>query len=109
MLARSSRNCGRIVFKRFQHAAAAAEPAAAKPAFNNKYNFNINPPPVHEYWNYRNASVLLAVIPVYLAVGYVAKYLGSNLEGYEGLIEFAESDKVKDIQFGQPQQFKPTK
>ena len=73
--------------------------------FNNKYNFNTNPPPVHEYWNIRNTSVLLAFIPLYLTVSYLTKTGTSNVDGYGGLVEFAKSDKspINDIKFGEPQ------
>lgn len=103
MIARPLRNVARVVFKRLQHSAAESASTAKASGFNNKFNFNINPPNVHEYWNYRNASVLLAVIPVYLGVGYVAKYLGANLDGFEGLIEFADNDQLKTLKFGEPQ------
>lgn len=83
----------------------AATSATVKSSFNNKHNFNINPPPVHEYWNYRNASVLLAFIPLYFGVGYVAKYVGTNVEGYGGLLGFADSEKspLNELKFGEPQ------
>lgn len=88
--------------RRFQSHAAAEEKAAP---FNNKYNFNINPPPVHAYWNIRNASVLFAFVPLYLAVGYLGKYTGSNLSGFGGLLDFADSEKspMKEVKFGEPQ------
>ncbi|KAK6464707.1 hypothetical protein DFJ63DRAFT_334257 [Scheffersomyces coipomensis] len=97
-----SRGVSRIAFKRLQHTA--AETTAPK-AFNNKYNFNINPPPVHEYWNYRNASVLIAFVPIYFGVGYVTRYLSDNTEAFGGLVEFADSEKspLKDLKFGEPQ------
>ncbi|KAK6202735.1 uncharacterized protein RJT21DRAFT_118810 [Scheffersomyces amazonensis] len=103
MFSRGIRNSGRIVGRRFQHHSA-GESISTKP-FNNRYNFNINPPPVHEYWNYRNASVLIAIIPVYLGVAYFAKSLGENLEGFEGLRSFADSDKspLKELKFGEAQ------
>lgn len=66
--------------------------ASEAKAFNNPHNFNINPPPVHEYWNQRNATVLVAFVPLYLAVGYLAKYLGEDLGAYDGLLEFANGD-----------------
>ncbi|ODV80150.1 uncharacterized protein CANTADRAFT_25856 [Suhomyces tanzawaensis NRRL Y-17324] len=96
MLSRSLRST-RLVFKRLEHTNAGS--------FTNKHNFNINPPPVHEYWNYRNASVLLAFIPVYLSIGYFAKYIGANTEGYQGLQEFADNEKspLKELKFGEPQ------
>lgn len=97
-----NRSAARVA-KRFQ-SHAAPEPARASP-FNNKYNFNINPPPVHQYWNIRNASVLLAFAPLYVAVGYLAKYTGSNLSGFDGLVDFADSEKspMKELKFGEPQ------
>lgn len=91
------------VARRFQsHAAPAKEEAAP---FNNKYNFNIDPPPVHQYWNIRNASVLIAFVPLYLAVGYLGKYTGSELSGFEGLLDFADSEKspLKELKFGEAQ------
>lgn len=88
--------------RRFQSHAA---PEAKSAPFNNKYNFNIDPPPVHQYWNIRNASVLIAFVPLYLAVGYLGKYTGANLSGFEGLAEFADLEKspMKEIKFGEPQ------
>lgn len=93
------------VAKRFQ---SHASPEVKSAPFNNKYNFNINPPPVHQYWNIRNASVLFAFVPLYLAVGYLGKYTGSNLSGFDSLLEFADSDKspLKEIKFGEAQQLK---
>lgn len=74
-------------------------------AFNNKYNFNTNPPPVHEYWSTRNVSILLAFIPVYLTVSYFTKYGTSNAEGYEGLLQYAkgENSPMKNMNFAEPQ------
>lgn len=93
------------VAKRFQSHAA---PETKSAPFNNKYNFNINPPPVHQYWNIRNASVLFAFVPLYLAVGYLGKYSGANLYGFEALLDFADSEKspMKELKFGEPQQLK---
>lgn len=78
---------------------------ATKSTFNNKYNFNTNPPPVHEYWNIRNTSVLLAFIPIYLSVSYLTKKGTSNVDGYGGLVDFAKGDKspMKEVKFGEPQ------
>lgn len=74
-------------------------------SFSNKYGFNMNPPPVHAYWNARNATVLVAMIPLYFGVGELSKYLGANLPGYEGVLEFADSDKspLKSLKFAEPQ------
>lgn len=90
------------VARRFQSHAPRAEKAEP---FNNKYNFNINPPPVHAYWNIRNASVLVAFVPLYIAVGYLGKYTGENLSGFEGLQQFATSEQspIKELTFGEPQ------
>ncbi|KAG7192751.1 uncharacterized protein KQ657_001534 [Scheffersomyces spartinae] len=99
---------GRLAFKRFQsnshghghgHAAGASEASS----FTNKYNFNIDPPAVHEYWNARNASVLLAFIPAYMVVASVAKYVAENQEGWGGLHEYADAhfDKIYQHRFGE--------
>ena len=103
MFSRIVRNNGSLMSKRFQSQASTS--ASAKSAFNNKYNFNINPPPVHTYWSMRNSSVLLAFIPVYLLVGYAIKYSSSGLSGYEGLYAFADSEKspMKELKFGEAQ------
>lgn len=93
-------------FKRMNsHSSGSAGASTAKSSFNNKYNFNTNPPPVHEYWNIRNTSVLLAFIPIYLSVSYLTKRGTSNVDGYGGLVEYANSEKspMKDIKFGEPQ------
>lgn len=82
----------RVIAKRFQSS-----------GFKNTYNFNTNPPPVHEYWNLRNSSVLLAFIPLYFGVGYIAKSTGSELSGFEALKAAADSDIVKGLGFGEPQ------
>lgn len=95
---------GRLAFKRFQshaHSHGHAAPEAAP--FNNKYNFNIDPPAVHEYWNARNASVLLAFIPAYLAVASVARYVSENQEGWGGLHQYADAhfDQLYKHRFGE--------
>lgn len=84
---------------RFQSQAAKEQP------FNNKHNFNINPPPVHAYWNLRNALVLFAFVPAYIAVGYLGKSVGEGLDGFTGLEAFArlEQSPMKEIPFGLPQ------
>lgn len=66
----------------------------------------MNPPPVHEYWNYHNALILIAIIPIYYIVGYVSNYLGSSIVGYNGMNDFADSEDspMKVIKFGDPQQ-----
>lgn len=91
----------RTLLKRFQ--STTSESTAS--TFNNKYNFNISPPPVHEYWNYRNATVFLSAIPLYFAVGYASVYIASNFEGYSGLLGFKDNEKspLKDTEFGEPQ------
>lgn len=93
------------MFKRMNSHSAPSVDTTVKAAFNNKYNFNVNPPPVHEYWNIRNCSVLLAFIPIYLTASYLTKYGTGELEGYGGLLEFAKGEKspIKDIKFGEPQ------
>ncbi|KAI5960919.1 hypothetical protein KGF57_001851 [Candida theae] len=97
-----SRLSKRITTQRFQHTA--TKQASSVP-FNNKFNFNLNPPPVHEYWNAYNSSVLFAFVPVFLGIAYAAKYIGVNLEGNAGLLEFAnaENSPIKSIKFGEPQ------
>lgn len=103
MFPRAVRNSGSLLSKRFQSQASTG--ASAKSAFNNKHNFNINPPPVHTYWTMRNSSVLLAFIPIYLAVGYLTKSTSSELSGYEGLYAFADGEKspMKELKFGEAQ------
>ncbi|CUM64053.1 uncharacterized protein PRCAT00001641001 [Priceomyces carsonii] len=97
MFATGSRGYVRLTFKRFQS-------SGAKLTFSNKYNFNINPPPVHEYWNARNNIILLAFVPVFLGVGYVAKYVGGNvygdsvLEAVEGEDAFINGNKIFESQ-----------
>ncbi|EGV64909.1 hypothetical protein PSN45_005261 [Yamadazyma tenuis] len=93
-------------FKRFNsHSAHPVTPTPSKAPFNNKYNFNTSPPPVHEYWNIRNTSFLLAFIPLYFAVSYVTKNGVQEIEGFGGLVEFAKGEKspLKEIKFGEPQ------
>lgn len=88
-----------------QHSAATGAKDVPKVSFNNKYEFNINPPPIHEYWNYRNALVLIAIIPIYLAIGSFAENLNSGLEGYDGLRTFADSleSPMHKLKFAEPQ------
>lgn len=91
--------------KRFQsHASHATETVKSAP-FNNKYNFNINPPPIHLYWNAKNSFILFAFAPIFVAFGYLGKYTGSNMPGLEGILEFADSEKspMKELKFGEPQ------
>ncbi|KAI5952369.1 hypothetical protein KGF54_003235 [Candida jiufengensis] len=94
----------RITTKRFQHAAASTPKQSPIP-FTNKYHFNLNPPPIHEYWNIYNSSVLFAFIPVFLTISYFAKDLGIGLEGNNGLLDFANSEQspLKSIKFGESQ------
>lgn len=101
MLSRIASRSPRMA-KRFQSHAAPAEKAQP---FNNKHNFNIDPPPVHTYWNARNFSVLLAFVPLYLGIGFLGKYTGENLSGFDGLVQFADSEKspMKTLKFGEPQ------
>ncbi|KAI3403457.1 hypothetical protein KGF56_003741 [Candida oxycetoniae] len=82
---------------------------AGAEAFSNKFNFNLNPPQVHEYWNIYNSSVLFAFVPVFLGIAYVAKYVGVNLEGNAGFLQYAnsESSPLKSIKFGETQKRKP--
>lgn len=96
-----SRLLKRIISKRFQHTAT----KQTSVPFNNKYNFNLNPPQVHEYWNVYNSSVLFAFVPVFLGIAYAAKYIGVNIEGNAGLLEYAngENSPIKSIKFGEPQ------
>lgn len=77
-------------------------------AFNNKYGFNMNPPPVHAYWNARNASVLVAFVPVFLGAGALAKYVGFNLPGWDGLLEFSKLEQlpIGKLAFGEPEPYK---
>lgn len=91
------------VARRFQSHAAQPESKAAP--FNNKYNFNMDPPPVHAYWNARNFSVLIAFVPIFLGVGYLGKYTGENSGGFDSLLDFADSEKspLKDLKFGEAQ------
>lgn len=91
-----------VAGRRFASSASSSSKSAN---FSNKFNFNINPPPVHEYWNARNASVLIGFVPLYFAVGYVSKYIGTHIGGFDGLLEFADSDKspMKEFEFAQPQ------
>lgn len=72
-------------------------------SFKNTHNFNTNPPPVHEYWNIRNSAVLLAFVPIYVAVGYIGKNSGEGLTSLEALKAAADSDLVKDLGFGEAQ------
>lgn len=104
MISRVVRSNVSLMSKRFQSQASTGS-AGVKSSFNNKHNFNINPPPVHQYWTMRNSSVLLAFIPVYLLVGYVAKSAGEGLTGYEGLAGFADGEKspMKELKFGEAQ------
>lgn len=97
IFARSLKRCGSIMFKRFQ--------SQQTGGFNNKFNFNINPPPVHEYWNMRNNSVLLAFVPIYFIVGYFGSYTAGNIEGTQGLLDVADSNEspMKTFKFGEPQ------
>lgn len=90
-------------FKRMNHSSHTSTPV--KSNFTNKYDFNTSPPPVHEYWNIRNTSILLAFIPVYFTVSYFTKNGAQDIDGFGGLLEFANSDKspLKDVKFGEPQ------
>ncbi|KAI5965272.1 uncharacterized protein KGF55_001492 [Candida pseudojiufengensis] len=96
-----------ITTKRFQHAAASSTKQSTSHSipFNNKYNFDLTPPPIHEYWNIYNSSVLFAFIPVFLTISYFAKDLGIGLEGNAGLLDFANSENspIKNIKFGESQ------
>lgn len=85
--------------RRFQSTETKAE------SFTNKYNFNLDPPPVHSYWNARNSLVLFAFVPAFIGAGYLGIYVGSNLSGMEGLTEFADSEQspLKTLKFGESQ------
>ncbi|CAK9439609.1 uncharacterized protein LODBEIA_P37090 [Lodderomyces beijingensis] len=103
-----SRVSKRVLSKRFQHSTAAhAAPKETHP-FANRYNFNLDPPPVHEYWNIYNSSILFAFVPVFLGVAYLAKDIGVNLESQAGLLQYANGDNspLKSIKFGEPQEIK---
>ncbi|RLV93348.1 hypothetical protein JA1_002538 [Spathaspora sp. JA1] len=105
MFTRSSRSIvRRIAFKRFQHTAESTATKESAP-FTNKYNFDVNPPQVHHYWNYHNATLLVALIPVLLGVAELGRYIGKNLSGYTSFIEFADSEKspMKESTYGKPQ------
>ncbi|CAH6719820.1 hypothetical protein CLIB1444_02S17238 [[Candida] jaroonii] len=97
----------RINFKRFNsHGAHGAHGAKPTPStFTNKYNFNIDPPQVHEYWNIRNTSVVIAFIPVFFGVTYLTKVASDGNDGFGGLLAFAngEQSPMKDIKFSEPQ------
>lgn len=97
---RSARSIGRRFNSHATHEAPKSQP------FTNKFNFNIEPPQVHQYWNYKNTSVLLAFIPFYLAAGYLGQYTGSNLTSWEGFWTFADGEHspLKQIKFGEAQQ-----
>ncbi|CAD1812349.1 hypothetical protein FOB58_004241 [Candida parapsilosis] len=101
-----SRLSKRITTQRFQHSTTSTtKQATHSTPFNNKYHFNLNPPPVHEYWNVYNSSVLFAFVPVFLGIAYAAKYIGVNIEGNAGLLQYAngENSPLKSIKFGEPQ------
>ncbi|QWW24107.1 hypothetical protein CA7LBN_002941 [Candidozyma auris] len=85
------RAVSRISRRLQSHASHSSETTKSAP-FNNKYNFNVNPPPIHSYWNQKNSLVLFAFVPLFVGVGYLGKYTGSNTPGFEGLLEFAESE-----------------
>lgn len=106
MLSRTLRRYGAASSRRFQSHAAAAEAPAVKP-FNNKYNFNIDPPQVHQYWQQRNFSILVAFVPIFVAAGYLAQTSG-NVSGLQTLIGFADGEKspLKELAFAEPQQKK---
>ncbi|CAI5758015.1 unnamed protein product [Candida verbasci] len=93
------------ILRRFQSTTTKVETAG----FNNKYNFNLNPPPVHEYWNFYNSSVLFMFIPLFLSVGYLTKYMVTNLDyNFTAFRQFSENDKspLREITFGEQQQKK---
>lgn len=95
------------VARRYQsHAAPPAPPAEAP--FNNKYNFNTSPPPIHLYWEASHLTTLLVLTPVLLGVGYGAKYIAENLTGFQAFEDFADSEQspMKTQKFGEPQQRK---
>lgn len=106
MISRTLRRYGAAGSRRFQSQVAAAEAPVAKP-FNNKYNFNIDPPQVHHYWDQRNFSILVVFVPVFVAAGYLAQSSG-NLSSLQTLVGFAEGEKspLKELAFSEPQQRK---
>lgn len=71
----------------------------------NKYNFNLLPPPTHAYWNIRNSSLYVVYVPLFLAVTFLGKFLGSSMTPYDSLLEFADDEKspIKELKFGEPQ------
>lgn len=93
------------VARRFQSQASSA---SHETPFNNKFNFNVSPPPIHLYWNASNSSALFAFVPLFFAIGYTAKYIGANVYDFEALKDFAdlESSPLKDLKYGEPQQRK---
>ncbi|WLF79562.1 hypothetical protein PVL30_003317 [Lodderomyces elongisporus] len=91
----------RLIAKRFQSSTTRASTTKEAHPFQNKFNFNLNPPQVHEYWNIYNTSVLLAFIPVFLGTAFIAKDIGSQIQGYTGLLQYADGEKspLKSIKF----------
>lgn len=73
--------------------------------FSNKYNFNLLPPPVHEYWNIRNSSIYLVFVPLFAGVAYMGKAIGDTFTVHDTLLEFADAEKspIKELKFGEPQ------
>ncbi|EMG47149.1 hypothetical protein SBY92_000027 [Candida maltosa Xu316] len=103
MFARSSRSYSRLVFKRLQHTAHASTSEAVP--FVNKFGFDLSPPPVHEYWNFYNSSVLFAFVPVFIGMAYGIKFLGVSGDASDAYLRYAndEASSVMKLPFGQPQ------
>lgn len=82
-----------------------AQQVRLQSGFTNKYNFNMLPPPTHAYWNIRNSSIYVVFVPLFFAVAYVGKELGSSTTVHLTLLEFADDEKspLKGMQFGEPQ------
>lgn len=103
MFTRSLRNYGRIIFRRFQHSSHA--PASESVPFSNKFGFDLSPPPIHEYWNIHNSTILFAFVPVFLGIAYFAKYVGKTVDANAAYLGYADSEAspVSKIPFGQSQ------
>ena len=90
MFARSLRNYGRIIFRRFQHSSHV--PASESVPFSNKFGFDLSPPPIHEYWNIHNSTILFAFVPVFLGIAYFAKYVGKTVDANAAYLGYADSN-----------------
>ena len=49
--------------------------------------------------------MFFAFIPLYFGVGYIAKFVGTNVEGYGGILEFADREKspLNKLKFAEAQ------